>query len=224
MVSAFFFMVISVVVISFLALYVLYQILLNFQPSSVKLKKDFNVLKKSTESLPGELVPWDKEEIELLSTNRTGEKSRNLLWKSGLGQFTSIYDEALIKYAYRSYIAPGENGLLLAKTSKHEYGYRVSRKGVRVKIDGVNVGSIDNNGVFRNTKKKEIGNILMDEKEASFQVQLNGKGLGGVTNIKKSEQLKPRAFQLLVPMDAETEKYFLAIGIYGMYKQFLSFK
>lgn len=224
MISAFFFMVIAIVAISLLALYVLYQILLNFQPSSVKLKKDLVVLKKSTESLSGELVPWDKEEIELLSTNRGAEKSRNLLWKSGLGQFVSIYDEALIKYAYRSYIAPGENGLLLAKTSKHEFGYRITRKGVRVKIDGVNVGTIDNTGVFRNTKKKEMGNIIMDPKEGTFPIQINGKNLGAVTNVKKSEQVKPRAFQLLVPMDAETEKQFLAIGVYGLFKQFLSFK
>ena len=59
---------------SFAAIYALYQLLINFQPGRSKIKADLKKMKAEIQPFVDELVPWTKEEMELLSINQINKK------------------------------------------------------------------------------------------------------------------------------------------------------
>lgn len=77
--------------IAIAALYLAYFALINFQPGKAKIRSDLKKMKGEITPWIDELVPWDREELELLSSNQVNQKVKKGVIKTAKGVFTSIY-------------------------------------------------------------------------------------------------------------------------------------
>ena len=74
----------------------LYQIMINLQPSSQKVKADIRQMKANLKLFIDDLVPWNSEEINLLSLNQVHKKLSSGIAPTARGVIPSIYHEPMI--------------------------------------------------------------------------------------------------------------------------------
>lgn len=191
----------------------------NYSPGRRKIQKDLAALKKELAPLISDLVPLEKEELEQLSFNPKGKNTKSGVVKTTKGVFTTVYHEPLIAWVYRKYVSNKENTLIYAKTNQLEFVYRTKKEMTEVVINDKFIGVIDKAGYLRQAKgKKPFAQIFTEKRDTYFPVFINGKEFGGVTDLATSDQMNPRAFQLLGPMDKQEELLFLALSIQAMVK------
>ncbi len=200
-------------------IYGFFQFFTNFNPSNRKIVKDVAKLKEEISEWTSKLVPWNREEMELLSFSQIEKKVKRGLSKSAKGIFTSIYHEPLIAYNYKQYISTGAtNALLIAHTSKHEFAYRIKKKEVFINIDNQFAGTLKENGCFYGgPKDRMIARINKEETTAKrYPVLVGEKEVASLVNRTLASVPNPRAFKFVSPMQAEEEKLFLSIAVLEM--------
>ncbi len=194
-----------------------YQLISNFQPSGNKIVDDLKSLKKEVAEWPKNLVPWSKEEMELLSFEQMHQEIKKGLSKSAKGIFTSVYHEPLLIYNYKQYLSRGVNALLYARTSKHEFAYRINKKEVIISIDNEYAGVLKENGQFFGGEKNNlIAEINRDDTLDLHPVKIGTKEVGRVVNPNKAAVPNPRAFKLVGPLEEKEEEVFLSLAILEM--------
>jgi len=74
------------------------------------------------------LVPWEKEELELLSVV-PGEIFHNKgLNRRVEGTITNIYEEKVFNFAFKEYFTKKYRAFLVAVSSKHQFVYQLENK------------------------------------------------------------------------------------------------
>ncbi len=191
----------------------------NYNPGKKKIQKDLKALKAELQPFINDLVPWSQEEMEQLSLNLIKKKSSKNIVTTVKGIFTTIYHEPLIAWAYRRYVSSKENALIFAKTTHHEFIYRMKKNVVDVVADGQLVGQIKEDGIMYQYKgKKALAQINRSSEQLGLPVLVNQKELGRLADPRKTESLNPRAFHVVSDMEGEEEKLFLAMSIFEMIK------
>ena len=199
-------------------IYGFFQIFTNFNPSNRKIVKDMAILKEEIKEWRNTLVPWNKEEMELLSFSQTDQQIKKGLSKSAKGIFTSIYHEPLIAYNYKQYISTGStNALLLAHTSQHEFAFRIKNKEVFINIDKEYAGVLKEDGCFYGGEKERlIARINKEESAKMYPILVGGKAAGNLVNREKASVPNPRVFKFVAPLEAAEEKIFISIAVLEM--------
>lgn len=204
------------------AIYLLYQLLTNFQPGKNRVLTDFRKMRDEIKEWSDQLVPWNKEEMSLLSLRQVNQKIKRGMSKTAKGIFTSIYHEPLIVYSYRKYIARKENAILYARTSKNEYAYRIHKKGIDVNIDGQYAGILKENGGFYGGRRNRLlAKINRDDELKLHPIVIGEREVASVQNPMKTDKHNPRALQFIQPMDNKEEKTFMALAILEMVQESL---
>ncbi len=211
----------TVLVLAGVGLYLLAQLMINFSPGKRKIQEDIRKMKAEIRPWFDELVPWDKDEMELFSHNQTRKVVKKGVTTTAKGIFTSIYHEPMLAYSYKKYVSSGENAVLYARTSNHEFVYRIRKKGVQVVIDNQLVGTLDKEGVLRSARTNNLlAKINKESEQLLLPVLVNNKEVASLVNPKMSDQPIPRAFELLEDnMSTEEEKVFLSMAVFEMVKQ-----
>ena len=205
---------IAVFSVASLAIYVLYQLLTNFQPGKSRVLADFRKMRSEIKEWSDQLVPWNKEEMSLLSLRQVNQNIKRGMTKTAKGIFTSIYHEPLIVYSYRRYIAAKENAILYARTSQNEFAYRIKKKGIDVNIDGQYAGVLkENGGLYGGRRNRLLARINRDDELKLHPIVIGDKEVASVQNPTKTDKHNPRAFQFLQPMENKEEKMFMALAI-----------
>ncbi len=200
-----------------MGLYFLYQLLTNFQPGKSKVHSDLRKMRDDIQEWTNQLVPWDKEEMSLLSLRQVNQKITRGLNKTAKGIFTSIYHEPLLVYSYKKYISTGLNAVLYARTSKHEFAYRFQKKKIDINVNNQYVGVLkENGGLYGGRRNRLLARINRDDELKLHPIIIGEKEVASVVNALKTEKHNPRAFQFLAPMAAEEEKVFLALAVLEM--------
>lgn len=213
---------IAVFSVASLAIYLLYQLLTNFQPGKSRVLADFRKMRDEIKEWSNQLVPWNKEEMSLLSLRQVNQKIQRGMTKTAKGIFTSIYHEPLIVYSYRRYIAAKENAILYARTSQNEFAYRIKKKGIDVNIDGKYAGVLkDNGGLYGGRRNRLLARINRDDELKLHPIVIGDKEVASVQNPNKTDKHNPRAFQFLQPMENKEEKMFMALAILEMVQESL---
>jgi len=201
-------------------IYLLYYLLINFQPSQNKIKKDLEILKAEIAPWIDQLVPWNKEELELLSLKQTNHVLRKKIITSAKGVFTSIYHEPLIAYTYKRYVGGGRNAILYARTSHHEFTYRIRNKEVQLNIDGQMIGAIRKGGLLYSARTDRLLGRLgeKNKEEGLLPVFIGEKELGSlVLSQNDTMNINARAFQFLdEKISSEEEALLLSLSILEM--------
>jgi len=205
---------------SFAAIYALYQLLINFQPGKSKIKADLKKMKAEIQPFIDELVPWTKEEMSLLSINQINKKVKNGLVATAKGIITSIYHEPLIAWSYKRYVSPETNAVIYARSSHHEFVFRIRKDKTEVKIDDQVMGTLRENGVLYSSKTKRLmARINRSEDELMLPVLVGEKEVASLINPDKSTRTNSRAFEFLSEMDNQEEAVLLSLAIFEMVKR-----
>ncbi len=199
---------------SFAAIYALYQILTNFQPGRSKVKADLQKMKAEIQPFIDDLVPWTKEEMELLSINQINKKVKNGMIATAKGVITSIYHEPLIAWSYKRYVSPENNAVLYARSSHHEFVYRIRKDKTELKVDDQVIGTLRENGVLYSAKTQRLlARINRHPNELLLPVLVGEKEVASLINPELTTKTNPRAFEFLEDMDKEEEAVLLSLAI-----------
>lgn len=202
-----------------LTAYVLFLVLTNFQPGSNKIATDLRTMKEEVSPWIEELIPWTREEMELLSHNQVNKAIKKGITPTVKGIVTSIYNEPMMVYSYKKYVSPNANGLLLIRTSHHEFVYRIRKKRVEVSIDNQKVGLIrEGKGFFHIKNNKLLARIERGDDELILPVLVGDREVGSLSLPDSSLKVNSRAFQFLAPMSKEEEALFLSLAAFEMVK------
>ncbi|MEM6967110.1 MAG: hypothetical protein AAF573_20270 [Bacteroidota bacterium] len=169
-----------------------------------------------------ELVPWTREELELLSSNQVKQKVKRGIITTAKGVFTSIYHEPLIAYSYKKYISSKDNAVLYARTSHHEFVYRTQKGQTEIFIDNQKVGYLNEQGLLYGGKKKRLlARINQDQDTLDLPIIVRDKELG--TLVKSNAgTVNPRAFQFVSKMGHKEEAVFLSLAVLELVKSSIS--
>ena len=208
--------ILAVTLVAVLSITLIFKLFTEFQPGSEKINEDLRMLKlKAEKQLLIDLAPFDKEDYELLSLDKLGKKiKRRFFVTTGQGIITSIYEEPLITYAYKKYISPGIDALMYARSSKHEYVFRITNKGIAIQIDGKKIGVLKRNGVLYNPARKMIARINKSHTDLHSPIFIGEKEVGSLVNPKVSTSYVPRALDLvdLNLLNEKEEEIFSALA------------
>jgi hypothetical protein len=200
--------------VTFIAISALYQLLVNFQPGRSKIKADLQKMKAEIQPFIDELVPWTKEEMELLSLNQINKKIKKGITTTAKGIITSIYHEPLIAWSYKRYVSPDNNAVIYARSSHHEFVFRIRKNKTEFKIDNQVIGTLRENGVLYSAKSKRLlARINRQSDELLLPVLVRDKEVASLINPEKTTKINPRAFEFLSKMDKEEEAILLSLAI-----------
>jgi hypothetical protein len=199
-------------------IYMLSKYFGNLPPGANKMKKEVSKLKASIATWFTDLVPWDTEEMEKLSLNQLNNKIQKGLQRSGKGIFTSIYHEPMIAYAFKKYAGKNQ-ALVYAKTSHHEYVFRINGENVDVWMDDKPLGKLKEDGTLLGAKTmKPIAKLGHPTERKALPIVVNDRNLATLTLPGNDKSLNPRAFELLNRMDEKEEAVLLSLAILEMVK------
>lgn len=214
----FFLAMLSAGILAIVLLYFLYFSLINFSPGKGKIRTDLKKMKGEITPWITELVPWTREELELLSSSQVKQKVKKGIITTAKGVFTSIYHEPLIAYSYKKYLSSKDNSILYARTSHHEFVYRTKKGQTEVFIDNQKVGYLNEQGLlYGGRKKRLLARINQDQDTLDLPIIVGNKELGTLVKSNKGT-VNPRAFQFVGKMGNNEEAVFLSLAVLELVK------
>jgi len=197
-----------------MGIYLVAQLFNNLPPSKGRLNQDLDKMRTELQPWVEKLVPWNQEEMELFSLNQINQTIKKSVATTAKGMFTSIYHEPMMAYAYKKYVSPNLNAILLVRSKKHEFVYRFKKDKIQIMADGEALGTLKEDGILYGTKRgKVLGQIGQNREKLLLPVVVKEREIAHLTNPKLNTQPNPRAFDLLSDeMSEEEEKIFLALG------------
>jgi len=192
--------VVLALILGGIGLYLLYQILVNFNPGKKRVQEDIRKMREELAPWVAKLVPWSKDEMELFSLNQIHQTVKKGIVRTAKGVYTSIYHEPMLAYAYKEYVSPGTNALLYVRTSKHEFVYRMRNKGIQIAMDGKAIGTIDEEMRLYGGKKNRLLariNKPSEETPLLLPVVVNDREVASLVNPDLTNSPNPRAFEFL---------------------------
>jgi hypothetical protein len=198
--------------------------LLNYRPNERKILADVEKMKQLMAPSLERLVPWTNEEMPLLSLERVDVKRKKQGTTVAQGTFVSIYNEPMVAYTYKKYLSPKENSITYARTSNRAFEFRTKDNKVEIKINNQKIGTLHENGVLYNNRKKMLARINNEDNAMhpvlAHDMKGNMKELGTILSEKNEDQINPRALQMIEPqMNDKEEALFLALALYQLIKK-----
>lgn len=201
------------------AMYALYQFLINFQPGRSKIKADLQKMKAEIQPFIDELIPWTKEELELLSANQINIKIKKSIVTTAKGIITSIYHEPLIAWSYKRYVSPERNAVIYARSAHREFVFRIKKDKTEIKIDGHVIGTLRKNGVLYSSKTNRLmARINRQDDELLLPILVGEKEVASLINPQLNGKTNPRAFEFLEVNNKEEEAILLSLAIFEFVK------
>lgn len=198
-----------------IGLSILTRILPQVAPNYKKIQKDLKELQTEMKAwLKEDLVPIGREELELFSMNQLHHTVNKGLTFKARGVFATVYNEPVLAYSFKRYVATGINALLYARTAHHHYAYWLKGKEIQVLIDNKLLGALRDNGVLYNENNRPIARLNFNHAEI-IPVIIGDREVASITKaqVRKGDILSPRAFQFIKnDMTDEEEKLFLALA------------
>jgi hypothetical protein len=172
----------------------------NLMPSKKKREAAVRRMRDDMDQWSGQLVPLDREELELFSLGIEKQVLKKGISTAAKGVFTTIYHEPVVAYSYRRYLGSKLNDLLFARTAEHEYVF-YSKQGVTyLEIDGQPVGKIDETGTLLGQRTgKPIARLAQEDQEGYLPLVVGNREIGSLSTQTPSagKGLNERAFQFL---------------------------
>ncbi|MBI3161898.1 MAG: hypothetical protein HYZ23_05285 [Chloroflexi bacterium] len=200
-----------------------------------------DALKSQVRQMAGQLRPWTADSLTDLSTDWDATWSkwgRDLDARGTIPSLSRPKEAAYIAFALHVRGAFEPDGILHACTTQHAFAYRLSQRGVDIRVDDSSLGRIQPDGQLLDVESKIIGEakrpgglpalfqigsaaILRDQRERSYPLILDGKIMGEIANpsiqmlnaIDLKKKNPPAAIQH-IETRAEREKlWLLALAI-----------
>ena len=209
------------VLVTSLVLFLAFRVLGNYKPGKRRVQEDLKKMKEEVAPWVGELVPISKEELELFSQGQINQALKKRMTTSAKGVFTTIYNEPIVAYNFKRYIAKEVDAVLYARTTTHEFAYRIKGGEVKVVIDNELVGTLKDNGVlYGGRRNRMIARINREEGLELMPIIVNDKEVGNLVKAlppPKTKSVDARAFEFVRDdLNEEERKIFLSLAIYEL--------
>lgn len=197
--------------------FVLFRFLRNVQPSEGRVDDDLKELKAMLSDWHGGFEAWTTDTIDQLSVEQVDKVREGGQVKTGKGVFVSLENNPMFAYSYKSYIGPGQNAVIYAMTSNHEFVYRLTNNGVGLEVDEQSVGRLRRDGVLYDTRNKPLAAVTRKALAPAQSLSIRGKELAKLNNPHKmTEAGDRRALQLQGELENEEVVLFQALTIFEL--------
>lgn len=196
----------------FFIAYYLSQYFLNYKPSKKHIEKDLARIKEECKPMVKTLVPWNAEELRLLSFNAEEVMKKRGGMSSRKGLMYSIYHEPVLAYASKEY-SDGKYGLLYVRTSNREFTYRILPQFTEVYINGRAYGRLYENGELRDPKNKKTLARLQLSEDRYLPIIVEDEEKGQLIDFTKTDAVNPRAYEFLQEMEDAQRLRFMALTL-----------
>lgn len=194
-----------------------FRFLFKMTLSKSQMTKELSVLRQSLAELKAKLIPFSKEEMELLSLNQADKTVKKGFEKLTKGIFNTIYYEPLIAYAIK-YFSNG-NKLILITSTEDEFAYLTKDGKTHVYMNDVEAGVLTAKGEFYSIRNKLLAAIDGADHLPTHTVWIQGKNIGFIANPKFVEKTIPRAFTLLKDMTEDERSIFLCLTLVNLVEE-----
>lgn len=186
----------------------------NRMPGKKRMKREIKELQEDMDGWITNLVPLDKEELDLFSLSQDKQVVKTGMGATAKGVFTTIFQEPVVAYSYKRFLGSKVNEVLYARTAEHDYVYVTNNGKTQLTIDDQPVGNIQDKVLFGERSGKEIARITDQAKQNYLPVRVGNREVGALNleKPKKSDALSQRAFEF-IPEDIneKEEQLFLAL-------------
>lgn len=196
----------------------------NRMPGKKRQLAEEAALREDMNSWVTNLVPLDKEELDLFSLSQDKQVVQTgMAGTKAKGVFTTIFQEPVVAYSYKRYLGDKVNELLLAKTAEHEYVYWTKDGESMLRIDGQDVGKINQKVLYGAKSGKEIARIQSEAQDNLLPVRVGNRDVGALSTKKPAKDaLSQRAFEFIPDdLSEQEEQLFLALVTHELVKQSL---
>ena len=205
-----------------IAPFIFYFVVKNWQPSSSKINKDVNELRLGVQDDIDGLLPWDDDELELLSYDVVKQAKKRGLGTTFSGTITSIYQEPMVVYVGKKYMNMSKkpNGFIYAVTAHHDFFYRLRNNGVTLYIDEKEVGYLKSSGeLVSMDRKKLLASVNTKSNELYAPVTIGQKEIANIRRPKGEVKTNERAFDhLKKDISKDEETLLLSLSIFEILK------
>jgi len=186
----------------------------NRMPSKKQRGRAMREMKEEMDNWSADLVPLNKEELDLFSLAQDKQVVKTGAGASAKGTFTTIFHEPVVSYSYRRYLGKQVNELLYARTAEHDYVYWTENGKTSLEIDSQPVGTIDKGVLFGSKTGKQIASIGTIARENYLPVSVGNREVGAITTLPlaKNDALSQRAFQF-IPEDLNEKEELLLTSL-----------
>lgn len=185
-----------------------------YQPSNARIHQDILAMREEVKEWDAQLIPWTKEENDLLSLSQTNKTVKTKIGKIQKGLFNSIYHEPMLVYGFKEYLPEGKSALLFAKAKNREYFYLIKKKAVTIYINNDLIGTLKPNGQLISADGKRIFAEIDQTPSELIPVRIGEEQVGYIKNPDTVDTINPRAVQLLKNMNEDEEMIFFSLAIY----------
>ncbi|MEM9928428.1 MAG: hypothetical protein AAF840_01290 [Bacteroidota bacterium] len=186
----------------------------NRMPSKKQRARAVREIKEDMDNWSADLVPLNKEELDLFSLAQDKQVVKTGAGASAKGTFTTIFHEPVVSYSYRRYLGKQVNELLYARTAEHDYVYWTENGKTTLEIDSQPVGTIDQGTLFGSKTGKALASIGTTPRENYLPVSVGNREVGALTTlpVAKNDALSQRAFQF-IPEDLNEKEEQLLMSL-----------
>lgn len=186
----------------------------NRMPGKKQRARAVQELKEEMDNWSAELVPLNKEELDLFSLAQDKQVVKTGAGATAKGTFTTIFHEPVVSYSYRRYLGSKVNELLYARTAEHDYVYWTENGKTTLEIDSQPVGTINNGALLGAKTGKAIARIGETARENYLPISVGSREVGAITTLPaaKNDALSQRAFQF-IPEDLNDKEEQLLMSL-----------
>lgn len=194
-----------------------FRFLFKMTISKSQLLKDIDSLRKDISDLKKMLVPFNDDEMEILSLNQSNITKKKRFSPVTKGIFNTIYYEPLVAYGIKNY--SNKQKLILICTSADEFVYLTKGDKTHVFMNDAEAGVLTSEGKFYSIKNKLLALIDGNDNLQSHTVWIQGKDVGYINNPRFVSKSIPRAYNLLKPMNREEQNIFLCLTLANLVEE-----
>ncbi len=171
-------------------------------------------LQEDMDSWSADLVPLNKEELDLFSLAQDKQVVKTGAGTTAKGTFTTIFHEPVVSYSYRRYLGRKVNELLYARTAEHDYVFWTENGETSLEIDNQAIGTFSNNALLGARTGKPIARIAGEARENYLPISVGNREVGAITNqpANQSDPLSQRAFEF-IPDDLNDQEEQLLLSL-----------
>lgn len=200
-------------------LYVVYVVTNKKGSSETKIKGDVETLREEIKDNISNLVPWNREEMELFSLSETSKNNRKRGISTINSVVSSIYHEPLMSYIYKDFGNKRDYKMLLVKTSNREYVYIIKKDVVNIFLNDKPFASIKDNAYLYPPGENKLLAAINLEGGAYLPLKVQDREVASLTHPQKTDRVNPRAFEILQQVDNREEELLLALSFFTIIRE-----
>lgn len=195
------------------------QFLLRMSSTKSRFRKDLESLRSAVNEQLNAVIPWSREEMELLSTQSDYSVKKGFFSDTITGKISNIYHEPVFAYSAKKYKGDFNRTVVIVRSSSDEYAYLLMENESQITINGNLVGVLDSSGNLNQPRSRTLLAKLKSTSDKKISVILGNRKYATITLPGSDKRFKnERAIQLFESIDESQEDIIQALAILQIIK------